>query len=181
MTSEWARRALALATAVGAALILAWLSQAPYAAEAANDGLIRLSWRARGERVQECRRLSEEEQAQLPPHMRQPEICEGRVAPYLLSVELDGAPALLDTVRASGARQDRPLYVFRDLPVAPGTHRVSVRFSRLDADSSQPPAGEAAPRKSELKTTVSVAAGEIALITFDPSGRALVLRQATER
>ncbi len=181
MTRDWSRRALALVTALGAALALAWLSQAPYAAEAASDGLIRLSWRARGERVQACRRLSEEEQAELPLHMRQPEICEGKVAPYHLSVELDGATALLDTVRASGARKDRPLYVFHDIAVAPGAHRVRVHFRRLLADSSEPPPAEATPRELELDASVTVAAGAIALITLDPAGRALVLRQGMQR
>lgn len=174
-------RAFALITAVGSALALAWLSQVPYAAEAARDGLIRLSWRARGERVQRCRPLSEEEQAQLPPHMRQPEVCEGRVAPYVLSLELDGAVSLIDTVRASGARRDRPLYVYHDVPVAPGTHEVRVRFVRQPAGADEPPVQEATPRALELEASVSVAAGEIALITLDPASRALVLRQRSGR
>ncbi len=181
MMSKLSWRALALATAVGSTLVLAWMSQLPYAAEATRDGLIRLSWRARGERIQECRPLSEEEQAQLPPHMRRPEVCEGRVAPYLLSLELDGAVSLLDTVRAAGARHDRPLYVFHDIPVAPGTHEVRVRFARQPTGSDEPTTEVASPLELELETSVDVAAGEIALITLDPASGALVLRQRAER
>lgn len=113
--------------------------------------------------------------------MRQPEVCEGWVAPYLLSLELDGAVSLIDTVRASGARQDRPLYVFHDVTVDPGTHEVRVRFIRQPAGTEEPPVQEAKPRELQLEASVSVAAGEIALITLDPASRALVLRQRTGR
>ncbi len=181
MMSDLVRRVLALAVAVGGALVLAWLSQAPYAAETGRDGVVRLSWRARGERVEQCRPLSEEERAQLPPHMRLPEVCEGKIAPYVLSLELDGALALLDTIRATGARGDRPLYVFHDVPVAPGSQEVRVRFVRQLEVSDESPGPATAPIELELETSINVAPGAIALITLDPASGALILRQRTDR
>jgi hypothetical protein len=43
-------------------------------------------------------------------------------------------------VRASGAREDRPTYVFRELRVPPGEHRVEVRFSLERPPESGPSA-----------------------------------------
>jgi hypothetical protein len=118
----------ALAAAVGVGL--AALSRAPYEPRRQEQSLLRLSWRARGERVEACRHLSAEEVAALPIHMRRTEICEGRVLPYHLTVELDGRTVLRDVIHAAGAREDRPLYVFYELPVTAGPHQLAVRFVR---------------------------------------------------
>src|SRR5690606_15072501 len=96
----------------------------------AGDAVLRLSWRVRGIRIQECRTLTPEELDALPPHMRRPEVCEGRIAPYRLRVRVD-CRVLADTlVHAAGAREDRPVYVFREFRVVPGVHRVDLRFVR---------------------------------------------------
>jgi hypothetical protein len=123
------RRLAAGAAAAGilsAGIVLG--TSVPWVAEPGGDALIRLSWRAVGERIEECREPSAEEQARLPAHMRQSRICERRLAPFHLVVHLDGRPALDEVVAASGARDDRPTYVFRELRVPPGDHRVELRF-----------------------------------------------------
>lgn len=132
-------RLLGPAISVAIMLSIAGLSQVPLALEPADVSLIRLSWRARGERQRQCRPPSEEERRQLPPHMLQAEICEGRIAPYALEVVLDGATLLRDTVRGSGARQDRPLYVYRELRVEPGDHTLRVDFRRIGHGEEERP------------------------------------------
>ena len=119
------------AVALAAALSLAALSQVPWTATA-HEAELRLAWRARVPRVEECRRLTPEEQAELPVHMRRDEICEGRVASYRLEVRVDGEVRRRATVSGAGARGDRPLYVFETLPLSPGRHRVRVLFTRID-------------------------------------------------
>ncbi len=173
---NWARRVGAWGLAVAVTLGIAALSRVPYSAASTEAALIRLSWRARGERVEECRRLSEEERRGLPPHMRQTEVCEGRIAPYRLTLQLDGQVILDDTVRGSGARHDRPLYVYREVRVAPGTHRLDLAFQRLGDAPAEPSQAGTVPPRMELTATVKLAAGEIVLVTYDAEAERLRLR-----
>ena len=127
--------------AVLAALALAALSQVPYTATG-GEAELRLAWRARVPRVEECRRLTPEEQAALPAHMRREEVCEGRVASYLLRVAVDGRTVRLDTVAGAGARGDRPLYVSEAIRLRPGAHDVAIAFTRLGVEASEGEEGE---------------------------------------
>lgn len=58
-------------------------SRARFELEASGDAAIRLSWRAVGRPVEQCRTPSAEELAQLPVHMRRSEICERRLSAFL--------------------------------------------------------------------------------------------------
>ncbi|MEK7667721.1 MAG: hypothetical protein AAB409_03645, partial [Gemmatimonadota bacterium] len=122
------RRFLQIVVAAAVTLAIVGLSRVPYAAEPSEDAELRLAWRYRSERVQQCRRLSEEEQERLPAHMRRTEDCTRGLRPYRLTVAVDGAEAgeadegrerdegraapagvsFVDTVRARGAASDRP-------------------------------------------------------------------------
>ncbi len=167
------REAVAAILAVTATFGLAALSQVPYAAGDEDRAVLRLSWRTLGERVEECRPLTPEEEARLPRHMRPLEVCEGRVSPYRLRVVLDGRAVADDTVHGAGAREDRPIYVYREFAWSPGRHTLAVTFERLGG----PPAGEGrAPARMQLETEVRAAPGRVLLVTYDPELRALVLR-----
>ena len=169
---------LAAAVAAGTAA----LSRVPWAPAGGDAALLRLSWRLRGERVERCRRVPPEELAKQPAHMRREEVCEGRVLPYVLRVSVDGRTLVDDTVHAVGARGDRPLYVFRELPLAPGAHRVSIRFDRADADSAPAPdSSRAAPARLALDQAARLDAGEVLLVTYDDDRRALVPRRPARR
>lgn len=98
-----------------------------------GEAWVRLSWAARPERVETCRRLTDEELAKRPAHMRLRVECTGRFARYRLSVHADGAPLVLDTVQGSGLRNDRPMHVLREIPVAAGERRVQVTLVRIDS------------------------------------------------
>jgi hypothetical protein len=143
-----------VALLLGAGVVLG--SRVRYGAEP-EDARIRFSWRALGERVEECRAPTPEELAGVPPHMRMREICERRLRPFRLEVRIDGALALDEEVRPSGAREDRPAYVFHELSVRPGPHRVQVLFAMQG--------GAAAGAPLELDARITLAPGEIALVT----------------
>src|SRR5581483_10229084 len=93
------RRALGAITAAASLAFLAALSRVPYAAEPGADALLRLAWRARGERVEQCRRLTPAELARVPAHMRQEIQCTGRIVPYRLRVALDGREVINELVQ----------------------------------------------------------------------------------
>lgn len=123
---------LAWAIAAGSGVTVGWY--APTRAE------LRLSWSARPERIERCRRLSDEELAERPAHMRQRLECEGRSATYLLTVTIDGQRVDSAVVTGGGLRQDRPLFLLRSYEVAPGARLVRVTFDRREAvDSTADP------------------------------------------
>ncbi len=171
--------AMLVAAALTAGLVVC--SGLPYVADAGDAALIRLSWRAAGERIEECRTPSQEELAELPPHMRRPEICEGRTTPFQLAVSIDGVVVLEERIRPAGARQDRPVYVFREFPVSPGEHLLQVRFTAEFPEGADPSAR--APLL--LEETLRLAPRTVALVTYDDPAARLVLvpppREAARR
>lgn len=173
------------AAILGAALALAWLSQAPYAVAGHRGAVVRLAWRLRWVRVEECRRLTAEELEKIPVHMRQEETCEARALPYRLRVELDGRAVVDETVASTGGRADRPLYVYHEVQVEPGDHQLDVVFARdlvpADTASERGEVGEReppAPPRLALRQRMALERDRIALITYDPERRALVLKRS---
>jgi hypothetical protein len=175
------RGIVAVALVAVGALALGVLTRVPYAMEDSADAELRLTWRARASQVEECRRLTAAEQEALPVHMRREVICEGRVASYRLEVRVDGEIRHGSTIRGAGARGDRPLYVFDAIRLPPGHHEVDVVFERIGdpaADTpATPPRSGSVPDRLELREQLELAAGEVALVTYDATERRLVLRQ----
>jgi hypothetical protein len=175
--------------AVGVTVLLAGLSRAPQRVHGTDAGLLRLSWSGQPERIEVCRAVPEAELENLPRHMRQAVVCEGRSASYQLTVVQDGDTLLEEPVWGGGVRHDRPVYLYREFVADPGTHHLIVRFTRLDEPSSpNPPAADSAPERpgrgrldrlpSELllDTAITVRPRQVVLVTFDPAERGLVVR-----
>ena len=97
------------------------------------EAMLRLSWTAHPERIDVCRDVPQAEQEQRPEHMRQRQICEGRVATYALRVEVDARLVGDAVVEGGGFRHDRPIFLLREFAVPSGTHRVQVTFVRRDS------------------------------------------------
>lgn len=161
-------RMLALLLVTGAAVsAIGWLARAPYQPPGGDNAVLRLSWRLRGERNETCRPRTQEELDALPVHMRTPEICEGALVAYRLTVQLDEQAVDTSRVVPAGARADRPIYVFAEKRLEPGPHRVRITFAREDSVAN----GAAA---LSLDTVLNTLAGGVELITMDPGGRGLV-------
>lgn len=172
MSATWS----VLRWSVSVALVagVAALSRVPVTFSTPDQAHLRLSWGISGVPLRACRPLSPEELERLPPHMRNPKACIGRIAPYALDVRVDGRPALADTVRPGGVHGDRPVYVLADLPVAPGPHQVVVGFRALLPEGAPIPEG---PDSLGWKGTVTMGPREVALVTLDEDEGRLVLRQ----
>jgi hypothetical protein len=201
---------LSLAGTVLAAVLLAWVSAAPLPFNRSDLGRLRLSWTARPERIERCRTLSEEEVAKLPEHMRRRVECEGRFASYALRVEVDGEVIGDAVVRGGGFRHDRPIFLLREYPVSPGTHRVRLTFNRRETveervenqDSLPSVAADtglyggrtqrelaervrrrqaAIPPRLELDTTMTIGRRGVALVTWDAERAVFELRADPRR
>jgi hypothetical protein len=138
--------------------------------------MVRLAWRATPARVRHCRTLTPEELARIPAHMRRTEECSETTLPYRLTVRLDSGPPVVLAVRAAGAREDRPMYVFHEWRILPGLRTIRIRFEREPT-----PAGAAEPLSDTpalltLDTVAAIAPRQIALVGYDADRRRLVLQ-----
>lgn len=153
-------------------LAIAALSQLPVETHE-GGAIVRLSWRAEAINVESCRTLSPEEQARVPAHMRRPQACTGARVDYEVVLHVDGTVIVTDTVSPSGARRDRPVYVFHDEALATGEHAVAVTFTALVPDDYE--AG-AAPVRREWAGPMNLTRGQIGLVTLDAEGAELIRR-----
>lgn len=150
-----------------------WASHVPIGLPGSGEAALRLAWRARPDRIEECRPQSEEVLARLPPHMRQAVICEGVSATYVLEVRRDGALIAERVVAGGGLRRDRPLYVFQEIPMPDGEASVSVRFTRREVGEST--REDAVPAELSLERRLRFEAGRVILVTYEPERRELVV------
>ncbi|MBA4072228.1 MAG: hypothetical protein C0497_10395 [Gemmatimonas sp.] len=203
MTMSWSRRIAGLVVAGGVLILLRAGSLTPLRTAPDGTAMLRLSWSARPERIEQCRRLSDAELAARPQHMRLRWECEGRFARYLLRVSVDGRVLAADTVRGGGLRSDRPMHVFREYAVIPGERRVTVSLRRIDAEvrpdsvaDAATAAGtgaadretregqerrvrraEALPALVRMDSTLTVAAQRVVLVTYSSIAHRFVIKR----
>ena len=181
---------------IGAAFVLAAGSRAPWKPGPAEDGVLRLTLSARPERIETCRRLSADEQAERPVHMRLTVECQGRSATYRLRVWRDGVMLEDRVLEGSGWRRDRPIHLLRDYPISAGDHQVRIEIRRIEevsSDSTSDPdvqqSGidresreaaerqrlrlEALPVEVTWSRTITVRPREVTLAVWDPHLRVL--------
>ncbi len=129
--TRW-RALAAFGVGIAAALGLSGLSRGARHPDVTPDGVLRVTLSARPERIERCRRLSEQELAERPVHMRLALECEGGSATYRFRVWRDSV--LLDDriLRGSGFRPDRPIHLLREYPVPPGERSLRVVLQRVE-------------------------------------------------
>jgi hypothetical protein len=159
-----------LAVAVAAMAGVGAIAHLPLG-EPPREGALRVALRTSLGQVEICRDRSEEELAALPAHMRQRRICEITTVDYRLRVAVDSRPLVDRVVVHRGVRRNRPLVVDELRRVAPGVHRVEVRFE--PAANAVDGAGEL-PR-AVYEAEVDFAAGRIRLLTLDAGAAAWTL------
>ncbi len=81
-----------------------------------------------GARKGECRRLTPEEIAALPPNMRRPTECPRERLPVLVELTLDDQVLFRESLAPTGLAKDGPSQVHRRFVVAPGRHRLTARL-----------------------------------------------------
>lgn len=127
-----AARVVGVVLAAATLFAMAWCADRPWRASDGASAIVRVSIGARPERIEVCRRQSDEELAKLAPQMRQRVVCAGASARYRLELYRHGERLLHETVRGGGLRHDRPLYVFREFEVAPGAASYALYLARID-------------------------------------------------
>lgn len=100
-----------------------------------EEAVIRLSFSHVGERIGECRRLTQEELNELPPNMRQSTDCPRGRLPLFVRLALDGEVVFEKRLPPSGFWGDGETAVNRKFPVRAGEHRLEVRMRDSDRES----------------------------------------------
>jgi hypothetical protein len=83
------------------------------------------------DRKAECRRLSQDEIAKLPPNMRRVESCPRGRRPLYIELDIDGRSMLRATLPPTGIAGDGPSRIYERFVIPAGTHDVAVRMRAL--------------------------------------------------
>lgn len=175
------RLGLAGIVSVGAALVLAIVSAAPFRIDPVPDARLRVAFSARPERIERCRTLSADELANVPQHMRQAVVCEGTTASYRLEVRRDDSLLASALLHGGGLRHDRRLYVLRELSVPSGPSAIDVRLVRTDSVAAQPDSGQRSPEAREHEESTEHSAPDARRNDDDDDRRATISRDLDER
>lgn len=122
----WSGQAIAYALF---AVVVGYFSNAPaYKYQDPENAQIKVSFSHAGHRKEECRQLTPEEIAKLPPNMRRPTDCPRARWPVDLEVVLDEQVLYRGVHTPTGLWDDGPSTIYQRFSVPTGTHRLSVRL-----------------------------------------------------
>lgn len=150
------------------ALVIGVFSQwPPYHPINADEAVIKVSVARLGQPVGECRRLTDEELAELPPNMRDPVRCPRERSPLSMEVHVNGVQALKRVAVPGGLSRDGAAAIYERLVVPAGEQHISVRFN----DDVRPGADI-----HERESSVTLAPGQVLVIDFDSEEGGIVLQ-----
>jgi len=112
-------------------MLLVWyFSAAPsYRQLTPDQAVITVAFAHAGARREECRELSQEDLAKLPPNMRAPMDCPRERSPVTVELLLDGELLVEEVVQPPGIYSDLGIDVYRSIKVPAGTHTLAVRMN----------------------------------------------------
>lgn len=119
---RWAAAAVGLV----AAAVTGIGAELPYWSPETADSELVVSFKHPGQVSEDCRAVSEDDQAARPIHMRQAEICERQRADVRLALRIDDEPVLSQTYAPAGLWGDGNSLALERLVVAPGEHNVAI-------------------------------------------------------
>ena len=101
----------------------------PYHHLAPDQALVKMSFVRVGKPVGDCRQLTEEELAKLPPNMRSPTVCPRERSPVTVQLAIDGRQVLDRSVAPTGLSRDGASAMYERVVVPAGERLISVRLS----------------------------------------------------
>lgn len=114
---------------IGFMAIVGYFSARPaYTHQDPALALVKISFSHAGERKEDCRRLTPEEIADLPPNMRRPMKCGRERVPLYVELLLDERIIYSAELPPSGLAGDGASSVYQRFPVPAGTHRLTARL-----------------------------------------------------
>jgi len=93
-----------------------------------GSGIVMLTFVHGSDRRAECRRLTPEEIAKLPPNMRKVEDCPRRRRPIDVELDVDGRTIFRASLSPTGIAGDGPSRVYERFVLPSGRHDLAVRM-----------------------------------------------------
>lgn len=147
---------------------VAWLSDRPTYRQIPQDsGIMMLTFVHGADRKGECRRLSPEEIAKLPPNMRRVQDCPRGRRPVDVELDIDGRTAYRASLPPTGIAGDGPSRVYQRFVLPAGDYDLAVRMR----DSGR---SEGFDHKSTKH--VALAPAQMLVIDFRPEAGEFVFR-----
>lgn len=134
---------------------------------APDQAIVSLTISHAGQRIGECRRLTQDELNELPPNMRKPTDCPRERHPIRVELRADGAVLFQDTAPPSGLWSDGKATVYRRIQMDVGRHELFVGMNDSGGDDSF---------DFELISILALTPGQNLVIDFDEMQQAFVFR-----
>jgi hypothetical protein len=132
-----------------------------------GEAMVSLSFSHAGQRVGECRQLTQEELNKLPPNMRKPSDCPRERLPVRVLFSVDGAPLHEDRLAPTGLWNDGSANVYRRLTVPAGPHELFVGMNER---------GEPEGFDYALRQVVDLVPGQHVVVEFDETHKTFVMK-----
>ena len=111
------------------ALVWYFSFQPTYIRLGEHEAMITLAISHAGELVEECKQLSPEEMAKLPPNMRLTTSCPRERSPVDLEVSLNGDSVFRTVADPPGLYKDQGVDIYHSIKVPAGTSRMLVQMN----------------------------------------------------
>lgn len=111
--------------------VIGYFSVLPkYTHLAADETLIKLSFKHAGQHVGECRERTQEEMDKLPVYQRKggAKVCPRGRSDVVVELELDGKRLYHEILRPTGVAHSSNANIYRRIPVKAGTHILKARL-----------------------------------------------------
>ncbi|MDT8321156.1 MAG: 4Fe-4S binding protein [Xanthomonadales bacterium] len=132
-----------------------------------GEAMVSLSFSYDGQRIGECRQLTQEELQKLPPNMRKPIDCPRERMPVRVLFTADGRPLYEATLQPTGLWGDGSANVYQRLTLSAGQTELFIGLNER---------GEAEGFDHTLRQVVDLAPGQHVVVEYDERDEAFVLR-----
>ncbi|MFT5140871.1 MAG: quinol-cytochrome oxidoreductase complex cytochrome b subunit [Lysobacterales bacterium] len=132
-----------------------------------EEAIVSVTFSHAGQRVQECRKLSQEELQKLAPNMRKPLDCPRERHPVELSFQIDGVVWYQQSIAPSGIWNDGESTIYQRLVVDSGEHDLYIGM------------GDSGPGQGftfEHKQLVDIRPGQHIVVEFDSTQQTFEIR-----
>lgn len=136
-----------------------------YVPSGSDEGMLRMSWKLTGQRQEDCRDLSEKEILARPKHMRKSRECSEIYYSYMLRYKI-GDVTGQESIQPAGMRKDRPLLIFKEIKLKPGTYAVDIEFSTREVSA----------QKFSFSGNVQINPNKVALITRNKNEQEFIVK-----
>jgi hypothetical protein len=132
-----------------------------------NSGVVMLTFVHGADRKGECRRLTSEEIAKLPPNMRRVQDCPRGRRPIYVELDIDGHGAYQASLPPTGIAGDGPSRVYQRFVLPAGRHELAVRMR----DTAR-----AEGFDHERRDSVELAPDQMFVIDYRPESGSFIFR-----